>query len=109
MVDLLILHAKIINGTGNPWYYGNVAVKDGRFVAVGSFDPPQAKKVIDAKGAMLCPGFIDVHTHNDILLTYDPSCLSKLQQGVTTQIVGNCGFSAAPLCDATKLCGAFAR
>ena len=53
MVDLLILHAKIINGTGNPWYYGNVAVKDGRFVAVGSFDPPQAKKVIDAKGAML--------------------------------------------------------
>lgn len=102
MVDLLILHAKIIDGTGNPWYYGNVAVKDGRFVAVGSFDPPQAKKVIDAKGAMLCPGFIDVHTHNDILLTYDPSCLSKLQQGVTTQIVGNCGFSAAPLCDATK-------
>ena len=52
MVDLLILHAKIINGTGNPWYYGNVAVKDGRFVAVGSFDPPQAKKVIDAKGAV---------------------------------------------------------
>lgn len=102
MLDTLIKNAKIIDGTGNPWFYGDVGIKDGKFVSIGPCGDVEASNVIDANRQTLCPGFIDVHTHNDIMLTYDETCLSKLMQGVTTQIVGNCGFSAAPLCDSTK-------
>jgi N-acyl-D-amino-acid deacylase len=61
--DILIINGKIIDGTGNSWYYGNIAVKDGKILKMGSGVNLSAKKTIDAKGLIVAPGFIDVHTH----------------------------------------------
>ncbi len=97
MFNTIIKNAKIADGTGTPLYPGSIAIKDGQIAAVGDLTGVQADEVIDAEGLVLAPGFIDVHTHNDLMLLTDNSCQSKLQQGVTTQIVGNCGFSVAPI------------
>ena len=101
MLDLLIKNARVADGTGNPWYPADIWIQDGKIVDLRESGSCEAAQIIDAGRQVVCPGFIDVHTHNDIMLTYDTACLSKLMQGVTTQIVGNCGFSAAPLNDAT--------
>jgi N-acyl-D-aspartate/D-glutamate deacylase len=61
--DLVIINARIVDGTGNPWFRGSVAIKDGRIAKVGFFDTSQAKNTIDAKNQIVAPGFIDVHTH----------------------------------------------
>ncbi len=101
MLDLLIRNGKVVDGTGDPGFLADIGVKDGKIAKIGDLDTLDAGQVIDAGGQVVCPGFIDIHTHNDIMLTYDTVCQSKLLQGVTTQVMGNCGFSAAPLCDAT--------
>ena len=101
MLDTIIKNAKIADGTGASIYFGSVAIKSGKIVMVGDLGDAQAAEVIEANGQVLSPGFIDVHTHNDLMLLTDNSCQSKLQQGVTTQIVGNCGFSVAPIRDET--------
>lgn len=96
--DLLIENAKIIDGTGNPWFYGNIGVKDGKISYIG---PKQeninSNETIDAKYQVLAPGFIDCHTHSDFALLRDPGMATKLKQGVTTQMIGPCGISAAPI------------
>ena len=101
MFDCLIRNVQIADGTGDPLYAGSVGIKDGKIAAVNPPADAVAAEVIDGQGKVLSPGFVDVHTHNDIMLRSDPVCLSKLAQGITTQVVGNCGFSAAPLVDET--------
>jgi N-acyl-D-amino-acid deacylase len=94
--DTIILHARIIDGSGGPEITGDVAIEDGRIAAVGTPDTHAAREVIDAAGKVLAPGFIDTHTHDDIVTVRTPQMLPKLSQGVTTVIAGNCGISAAP-------------
>jgi len=95
-VDILIRHGKIVDGTGNPWFYGDVAIRGDRVVAVGHFPKDAtAKTVIDAKGLVVAPGFIDIHSHSDFKLLEDGHAQSKIRQGVTTEILGE-GNSAGP-------------
>ena len=91
--DILITNGKIIDGTGNGWYYGNIAVKDGKIIKIGREINPTAKKTIDAKGLIVAPGFIDVHTHLEDDEAKDPNATSFILDGVTTCVTGNCGSS----------------
>ena len=97
LLDTLFKGAKIVDGTGAPWYRGDVGVKDGRIAAVGCLSKESAREVIDVGDRVLSPGFIDAHTHSDFVVFRDPVMESKLRQGVTTQAVGQCGQSAAPV------------
>jgi N-acyl-D-amino-acid deacylase len=91
--DILINNGKIIDGTGNNWYYGNVAIKNGKIAAIGRDVKGSATKTIDAKGMIISPGFIDVHTHLEGDEIRDPKATSFILDGVTTCITGNCGSS----------------
>lgn len=95
MFDLLIKNAKIVDGSGSPWFYGNIAVKGDEIVGVGRVDGPAAR-VIDAMGQFVTPGFIDAHSHSDDTLLVNPLAESKVRQGVTAEVIGQCGASAAP-------------
>jgi N-acyl-D-amino-acid deacylase len=97
MYDLLIKNARIHDGSGNPWSHGEVAVTGDRIEAVGKLGSPAAKRVIDAEGQALAPGFIDIHSHSDVSILEHPGAESKIRQGVTTEVIGQCGSSAAPL------------
>jgi len=94
IVDLLIRNGKIYDGTGNSWYYGDLAVKDGKIIKTGHITDIQAKKTIDAKGLIVAPGFIDVHGHIEGGITTTPTANNYIFDGVTTVITGNCGGSA---------------
>lgn len=93
--DLLIKGGRIIDGSGSPWYEGEVAVKNGKIAAVGRLVNPTARRVIDATGLVVAPGFIDLHTHSDYTLLVDGDAQSKIRQGVTTEIIGE-DASAGP-------------
>ena len=89
--DVLITGAQVIDGTGNPWYYGDVALADDRIAAItppGAIAATEAGQVIDATGLVVCPGFIDILSHSIVPLMVDGRCLSKITQGVTTEIMG---------------------
>ena len=91
--DILITNGKIIDGTGNNWYYGNVGVKGGKIIKIGRDVNLSAKKTIDAKGLIIAPGFIDVHTHLEGDEAKEPNATNFIMDGVTTCITGNCGSS----------------
>src|SRR5712671_6485712 len=94
--DILIRGGTIIDGSGRPGGIGDVAVRDGRIAALGRSLPVGSAKVIDAEGLAVAPGFIDIKTHSDFTLPINPKAESKFRQGVTTEIIGHCGFSVAP-------------
>ena len=97
MYDLLFKNGSVIDGTGSPAYAADVAVKDGEIAAIGSLEEESAK-TIDAAGLVVSPGFIDLHTHSDMSFLLDPNAQSKVRQGVTLELTGNCGMSfCAPL------------
>ena len=91
--DILIVNGKILDGTGNSWYYGDIAVKDGKIIKIERDLKITATKTIDAKGLIVAPGFIDVHTHLEGDEARDPRATSFILDGVTTCITGNCGSS----------------
>ena len=95
--DILIRGGLVIDGSGRPGEIGDVAVRDGRIAALGRSLPQSGAKVIDAAGLAVAPGFIDIKTHSDFTLPINPKAESKVRQGVTTEIVGHCGFSVAPV------------
>jgi len=95
MYDLIIRNAHISDGLGNPLIKGDLAVKDGRVAAVGNIDVA-AEEIVDAEGLVLSPGVIDIHTHYDAQLTWDKTASPSPALGVTTVVVGNCGFGVAP-------------
>lgn len=103
MLNLLLSNARIVDGTGNPWRKGCVGVRDGRIVAVGSaHDMPEARTVLDIGGNILCPGFIDSHSHSDLRIIDEPLALPKIMQGITTENVGLDSMSVAPISDKNK-------
>lgn len=92
-LDVLIKNGKIIDGTGNSWYYGDVGIKEGKIVAVGSLQNLNTSRVIDAKGLVVAPGFIDVHAHIEGAEAANPTANNFIYDGVTTVVTGNCGGS----------------
>ena len=97
----MIENARIVDGTGTPWFKGDVAVKDKKIIAIGApgklHGSCSPDKVVNARERYLMPGFIDMHTHSDFVSLREPEAKNKLFQGVTTQGIGQCGYSAAPL------------
>ena len=95
--DVIIRNGKIIDGTGNSWYYGDVAVKDGKIMAIGKLPNTAVTKIVDAKGLIVAPGFIDVHAHIENGVFENPTADNYIYDGVTTVVTGNCGGSADDL------------
>lgn len=95
MLDLVIRKGTVIDGSGAPRVVGDVAIAAGRIAAVGRVGD-RGRREIDAGGLVVCPGFIDLHTHYDAQYTWDPYATSSIWHGVTTTVIGNCGFAIAP-------------
>lgn len=100
MYDLLIANGKIITGSGNPWFSADLAVKDGSIVRIGALAGSEAARTIDAAGCLVCPGFIDGHSHSDLMIFEDPLAQAKVMQGITTENLGLDGMSVAPIREA---------
>jgi len=96
MQDVIIRGGIIADGSGKPAFSGDIAVKDGRITLIGDASHLQATRTLDASGCCVAPGFIDSHAHSDTCFLRDSSCASKLYQGVTTEISGQCGASPFP-------------
>lgn len=98
-IDLVLIGGDVIDGTGTPAVKADVAVAGGRIVAVGSLgaERDRAAEAIDITGRVVCPGFVDAHGHSDLAVLSAPSAPSKVQQGVTTEVMGNCGVAVAPI------------
>jgi N-acyl-D-amino-acid deacylase len=105
MHSLLIKNGKIIDGTGNPWRYADVAIKGEKIVRIGRIEGDSSERTIDAKDLFVCPGFIDQHSHADLVFaTDDPYKYleGRIRQGITSEILGNCGISVAPVSEKSK-------
>ena len=88
-IDVLIRGGRVVDGTGNPWRHADVALSGDRVLDVlppGTMDPGRARQTVDAAGMVVCPGFIDIQSHSIMPLMIDARCLSKITQGVTTEI-----------------------
>ncbi len=95
--DVLFRNARVVDGAGNPWYRADVAIAEGRIVAVGHRLEGEAERTIDIAGRILAPGFIDMHAHSDVMLIAEPRHEAKVYQGVTTDLIGQDGLSYAPV------------
>jgi N-acyl-D-aspartate/D-glutamate deacylase len=93
--DLILRGGQIVDGTGNPWFLGDVGIRGGKIVAVGRLPAGKSQREIDAAGLVVAPGFIDMHSHSDTVLLEDGRAESKIRQGVTTEVLGE-GSSAGP-------------
>ena len=102
MFDVVIRNGWVADGTGNPTYPADVAIRGDRIAATGRVPDVQAARVIDATNKIVCPGFIDSHSHSDSTILVNPTAQSTVRQGVTTEIIGNCGHSPAPLTDLNR-------
>ncbi len=96
MHDLLIVGGRVIDGAGSPWYWADIAVDGDEIVAVGRLTGASARQTINADGRIVCPGFIDMHTHSDLQPLVNPIYECKLYQGVTTDVIGHDGLGLAP-------------
>src|SRR6266446_4026672 len=97
--DLIITNGHIVDGTGSPWYSGDIGIRDGRIAAIGNLAGAPAHRTIDAHGMVVAPGFIDMLGQSELTILVNPHLPSKIYQGITTEITGE-GNSAAPLNDA---------
>jgi len=95
--DIAVVNGKILDGTGNPWFNGDIGIIRDRIVKIGRIDTRDAKRAIDASEKAVCPGFIDAHSHSDMSIIFDPRCESTIRQGITTLVAGQCGMSLAPI------------
>src|SRR5579863_1391661 len=102
--DLVITNGHIIDGTGSPWYSGDIGIRDGRIAAIGNLAAAPRKRTIDAAGKVVAPGFIDLLGQSELTILVDPRLPSKIYQGITTEITGE-GDSVAPLNDALAQAG----
>jgi N-acyl-D-aspartate/D-glutamate deacylase len=98
--DIVVRGGRIIDGTGNPWYFGDVAIRGDRLTAIGRIPPGTGKTEIDATGLVVAPGFIDIHSHSDLVILEDGRAQSKVRQGVTTDVLGE-GSSSGPYLGST--------
>ncbi|HYL97324.1 MAG TPA: amidohydrolase family protein, partial [Blastocatellia bacterium] len=99
--DVVIMNGRIVDGTGNPWFYGSVGIRGDKIVKVGHIGASRARRRIDARGMIVAPGFVDMLGQSELSLLVDPRAQSKIFQGITTEVTGE-GGSIAPLNDYTK-------
>jgi len=99
MFDLILKGGEIYDGAGTPSYVADVAIRDGVIQAIGRFAPELADECLDVSGLSVSPGFVDMHTHSDFTLLADGRAESQVHQGVTTEVIGQCGISCAPVCN----------
>jgi len=97
--DIVIRNGHVVDGTGSPWYAGDLAIRGGRIEAIGRLESPSAKRVIDARGMVVAPGFIDMLGQSELTILVNPHLPSKIYQGITTEVTGE-GASIAPQSDA---------
>ena len=102
MFDVLITNGNMVDGTGRSAYLSDLGLKDGKITAIGDLSASSSEKTIDATGLVVAPGFIDIHTHSDMPLLADPRAESQIRQGVTTEVIGQCGASLAPCTDESR-------
>src|SRR6202050_4266092 len=95
--DTLIQHAHIVDGSGNPWYQGDIGIRGDTIVAIGLLEKAPSRLTIDAHGLTVAPGFIDIHTHARRGIFKDPAAQNYIRQGVTSLIEGNDGSSPFPM------------
>jgi N-acyl-D-amino-acid deacylase len=96
MFDLVIKDGKVLDGTGNPWFKADVAVAKGRIMELGDLGT-DADRVVGAEGLVVAPGFIDAHSHSDLMLIAEPEARQKIMQGITTEVIGQDGLGEAPI------------
>ena len=94
--DIIIRGGTVVDGTRTPRYVSDIAIKDGKIAKIGGLNGGTADKVLDAKGRIVAPGFVDLHTHYDAQIFWDPYCTMSGWHGVTSVVIGNCGFGFAP-------------
>jgi N-acyl-D-amino-acid deacylase len=105
MYSLVIKNVRIMDGLGNPWTYGDVGIKGDKIVHIGKVETKDAEKTIDGNKMILAPGFIDMHSHAELIFLGDrqPELIEgRIRQGITTEIIGNCGISISPIMDEIK-------
>ena len=97
MLDLVVRGGTVVDGTGAAGFEADVGIEDGRITAIGRLGEAESPRSLDATGLVVAPGFIDIHSHSDFTLLVDPRAQSSIAQGVTTEVVGNCGHGCAPI------------
>jgi N-acyl-D-amino-acid deacylase len=97
--DLVLANGRILDGCGNPWFWGDLAIQQGKIVEISPAGTLQGKQSIDMAGRFVAPGFIDIHTHSDLSILVNRQAESAVRQGATTHVIGNCGMSPAPVDD----------
>src|SRR6267378_7199140 len=102
MFDLLITGGRVVDGSGNPWFYADIGITGDRVTAVGPLGQAESRTRIDAVGKTVAPGFIDAHVHGDLMLLADPLHEPAIRQGVTTYLIGQDGVAMAPGSPATQ-------
>jgi N-acyl-D-amino-acid deacylase len=98
--ELVLANGRILDGCGNPWFWGDLAIQKGRIVEIAPAGTLQGKQRVDVGGHYIAPGFIDIHTHSDLSILVNRRAESAVRQGATTHVIGNCGMSPAPVDDA---------
>jgi len=96
-LDIVLAGGRILDGCGNPWFWGDVGIQSGRIAQIAPAGTLQGREVVDVDGHFVAPGFIDVHTHSDLPILVNRRAESAVRQGATTHIIGNCGMSPAPV------------
>ena len=97
--DLVVRGGTVLDGTGGPAVEADVRISRGRIASIGRYPSPEDATEIDATGLFVAPSFIDIHSHSDFTLLVDPRAVSAVSQGVTLEVVGNCGYGCAPIVD----------
>ena len=95
--DLVIKEGTIIDGLRTPRFVGDIGIRDGRIARIGSIPAGHGEQVLDAQGRIVAPGVVDLHTHYDAQVFWDPYCTISAWHGVTSVVIGNCGFGLAPV------------
>ena len=105
MYSLTIKNIRVVDGLDNPWFQADVGIQGERIAHIGRIEGRESDKVIDGKGMMLAPGFIDMHSHSELVFLSErqPELMEgRIRQGITTEIMGNCGISVSPIRDEIK-------
>jgi N-acyl-D-amino-acid deacylase len=98
-LDMVLANGRIVDGCGNPWFWGDVGIRQGRIATLAPAGTLKGQRTCDIAGRFVTPGFIDVHTHSDLSILVNRQAESVVRQGVTTEVIGNCGMSPAPVRD----------